>query len=306
MPGSDGSPGWVFKDRSFSAEELALVAEVVHAHGRLSRQELANTICELLEWRRPNGRLKTWEAKELLAQLDRQAVVSAPALRTTKPVGSRTSAPRTARGERPTSSLRATLGEVQPVVLRAVATPADRAWWRELVDRYHPRGHRVPYGAHLRWLVEVTRPEPTLVACLQVSSAAWRLAARDRWIGWDDATRRRNLQHIVDHSRFLILPWVEIRHLASHILGRLVQTLPDAWQASYGVRPLLLETFVDDDRPGTSYRAANWIALGSTTGRGRMDRHHRRDGLEPKQLFVYPLHPRACAILRGESGALER
>lgn len=183
MPGSDAPAGWIFKDRSFSPAELALIAEVVQTHGRLSRQELAKTICELLQWRRPNGRLKTWEAKALLAQLDRQAVVSVPALRTTKPVGSRASAPRTSRGERPVASLRAMLDEMRPVVLRAVASPADHALWRELVDRYHPRRHRVPYGAHLCWLVEVTRPEPTLVACLQVSSAVWRLAARDRCSG---------------------------------------------------------------------------------------------------------------------------
>jgi hypothetical protein len=300
MAQTGGDASFVFKDRAFSGEELALVAEVVADYGRLSRQELANTVCELLGWRRPRGGLKTWEAKELLAALEARGLVSLPALRTTKPRGARTSVRHTRQGAGPDEPLRADLDDVRPVRLRLVQTRADRALWREFVERHHPRGHRVPFGAHLRWFAEVARPRPAAIACLQVSSPAWRLAARDRWIGWDDATRRRHLQRIVDHSRFLVLPWVEIPQLASHILGRMARRVADAWQAAYGVRPVLLETFVDEHRPATCYRAANWIALGSTTGRGRMDRHHRREGLEPKQLYVYPLTRHARAILRGE------
>jgi len=154
--------------------------------------------------------------------------------------------------------------------------------------------------AHLRWLVELAHPRPAVVACLQLSSPAWRLSARDRWIGWDDVTRRRHLQRIVNHSRFLVLPWVEVPHLASHLLAQMARFVPPAWEATYGVRPVLFETFVEAHRPATSYRAANWLALGATTGRGRMDRHHRREGLAPKQLYVLPLVRHARALLRGE------
>ena len=288
----------VFKDRAFSSEELRLIQEVVADHGRLSRQELANTLCEILDWRRPAGGLKTWEAKELLAVLDARGLLQLPALRTTKPRGARTSIPRTGLAE-PAEPLVASLGELTPVSFRGVLTPEDRRLWRELVDRYHPRHHRVPFGAHLRYLVEITRPRAAVVACLQLSSPAWKMAARDRWIGWDDATRCRNLQRIVNHSRFLVLPWVEVPHLASHLLAQMARRVPAAWEHAYGVRPVLLETLVERGRPGTCYRAANWIALGSTTGRGRMDRHHRREGLAPKVVFVYPLHPHAAGILRG-------
>lgn len=290
--------GLEFKDRTFSPAELRLVQEIVAAHQRLSRQELANTLCELLEWRRPHGGLKTWEAKELLAVLDARGLVRLPPVRRTKPPGSHTSIPCTGLAE-PGEPLVARLRDVTPLTFRRVRASQDRQLWRELVARYHPRGHRVPVGAHLRWLVEVARPPGRLVACVQLSSPAWRLAVRDRWIGWDDRTRRQHLQRIVNHSRFLVLPWVDVPHLASHLLGQLARLVPGAWHEAYGVRPVLLETLVDLGRAGTCYRAANWHALGLTTGRGRMDRHHRREGLAPTQVFVYPLVPHARARLRG-------
>jgi len=288
----------VFKDRAFSAAELRLIQELVGAHRHLSRQELANTLCEILDWHRPGGGLKTWEAKELLAVLDEHGLLQLPALRTTKPRGARTSIPRTGLAE-PAAPVRAALGEVTPVTFRRVLTAEERRLWRELVERYHPQRHRVPFGAHLRYLVEITRPRAAVVACLQLSSPAWKMAARDRWIDWDDATRRRHLQRLVNHSRFLVLPWVEVPHLASHLLAQMARLVPDAWQHTYGVRPVLLETLVDIGWAGTCYRAANWIALGTTAGRGRMDRHHRREGLAPKQVFVYPLLAHAREILRG-------
>jgi Domain of unknown function (DUF4338) len=299
MRSAHSDEGLEFKDRAFSVAELQLVQEIVADHGRLSRQELANTVCELLDWRRPRGGLKTWEAKELLAVLDARGLLRLPALRTTKPRGAHTAIPRTERGE-PGEPLVARLDELTPVTFRPVSRPEDRRLWRELVERYHPRGHRVPFGAHLRWLVEVARPRPSVVACVQLSSPAWRLAARDRWIGWDDPTRRHRLQHIVNQSRFLVLPWIQVPHLASHLLGQLARLTPGVWHAAYGVRPVLLETLVEVGRPGTCYRAANWLALGPTAGRGRMDRHHRREGLAPKQIFVYPLIAHARELLRGE------
>ena len=142
--------GLVFKDRAFDGEALALIAEVVAAHRRLSRQELANTVCELLDWRRPGGGLKTWEAKELLATLEARGHITLPALRTTKPRGSRTSVPRTSAGESPGAPLRAKLDEVRPLVVRQVDSTEDRRLWRELLERHHPRGYRVPFGAHRR------------------------------------------------------------------------------------------------------------------------------------------------------------
>jgi len=289
-----------FKGRRFESDEVSLVEEVVATFRQLSRQELANTICELLDWHRPNGGLKTWEARELLEILERSDRVELPARSVRgRPRGSKTSVPHTARGA-VQPELRGVLRDVEPIRLHLVQRPEDRELWRELVGRYHPQGHRVPFGASLRYLVEVTRPWPAVVACLQVSSPAWKMAVRDRWIGWTDQARRRHLQRIVSNSRFLIVPWVHIASLASRVLALMARHLPADWRRAYGIEPVLVETLVEAGRSGTCYRAANWIALGQTTGRGRMDRHHQRQGFARKQVFVYPLVARATERLRGD------
>jgi len=283
----------VFKGRRFGAPDLALIQEIVKTYPTLSRQELAGTVCELLEWVRPGGKLKTMECRELLARLEADGLIELPALAKSKPRGARTTVPRTVKGE-PRERLAGTVRDVGPVTLKVVAKESDRLLWRELVGRYHYLGHKVPFGAHLRYLIEVSRPIPQVVGCLQVSSPSWKMAPRDRWIGWSDEIRQRNLQRIVNNSRFLLLPWVEVRNLASSVLGLLSRQLPDEWERSYAVRPLLLETLVDEQRfAGTCYRAANWLRLGVTQGRGRMDREKKRLGESPKIIYVYPLQRRA-------------
>jgi hypothetical protein len=142
----------------------------------------------------------------------------------------------------------------------------------------------------LNYVVRSVRHPDQVLACLGWTSAAWRIAVRDRWIGWTDAQRRQALPYVVNNSRFLILPWVQINGLASHLLSVCARQLPQDWARRYGVRPLLLETLVDPARfRGTCYRAANWLALGTTVGRGRMDRANGRTGHAPKLLYVYPL-----------------
>lgn len=141
-------------------------------------------------------------------------------------------------------------------------------------------------------------PALAIGGCLQFSNPAWRMAARDRWIGWSEAQRRAHLPEVVQHSRFLLLPWVRIAHLASHVLARAARQLSADWQERFGVRPLLLETLVDAQLfSGTCYRAANWIALGETTGRGRQDRSHQKHGSAPKRIFVFPLAGNARRLL---------
>lgn len=286
--------------RSFTSAELALVIELVSSCRGLSRRELASTVCELLDWRRANGAEKLEQARALLEALAAGGHIELPALRPGRPRGARTAVPQTPEAE-PAAPLRARLRELAPLALRLVRTGAERAQWRELIERYHYLGHAVPFGAHLRYLIEAGQPAPTLLGCLQLSSPAWKMAARDRWIGWSEAARAANLQRIVCNSRFLLLPWVEIPNLASSVLALLARRLADDWQRAYATRPVLLETLVDAERfTGTCYRAANWIPLGTTAGRGRFDRHHQRHGCEPKHLFVYPLVAHARAILRGE------
>ena len=278
-----------FSGRAFSAREMALIGEVVRECSGLSRMELARTVCELLRWRRPNGRLKARECRELLERLDAEGTLALPDKRRGRAVGSVTRVPRTAAGE-PGPPLVGSVGDVEPLAVELVREPAERLLFRELVGRYHDLGHTVPFGAHLRYLVFASRPVRAVVGCLQFSSPAWRMAARDRWVGWDDRTRARNLQRVVNNSRFLVLPWVAVRNLASAVLSRGLGRMAADWPRHYGLEPWLVETLVDPCRHhGGCYRAANWVALGATSGRGRMDRYGRRAGAAPKTVLVYPV-----------------
>ena len=279
----------MFSGRAFSAREVTLIGEVVQDCSGLSRMELARTVCELLRWRRPNGGLKARECREFLERLDAEGALVLPDKRRGRVPGSVTRVPRTASGE-PGVALVGSVRDIEPLVVELVREPAERLLFRELVGRYHYLGHRVPFGAQLRYLVFASRPQRAVVGCLQFSSPAWRMAARDRWVGWDDATRVRNLQRVVNNSRFLLLPWVGVRNLASAVLARGLGQMAADWPRRYRIEPWLVETLVDPCRHhGGCYRAANWVALGATTGRGRMDRYGRRVGEAPKTLLVYPL-----------------
>lgn len=281
-----------------TAQELSLVREVVSSCGGLSRAELALTVCELLGWRRHNGSLRGLECRRWLEELESYGGLELPAKRTRRRVGRRTQVPVSARGD-PGAVVEGTVREFAPVVLEAVAKPAEQALFRELVGRYHYLGYRLPYGAQLRYLVFVSQPRWQVVGCVQFSSPAWRMAVRDRWIGWDEATRRRNLQRVVANSRLLILPWVRVKNLASWLLAEATRRLAMDWPVRYGVEPLLVETLVDRERfQGTCYRAANWQVLGATRGRGRMDREHRRHGLAAKTVLIYGLVRDAARRLR--------
>lgn len=269
--------------------ERALIIALVGRHGRLSRHELAQTVCELLGWHRPNGQPKVRECRALLERMAAEGLIVLPALRPGRPRGATASVPTDAPVQADVLSL--PLATLQPIALKRVTTPADQALWRDLVARHHYLGHRVPFGAHIRYLIEAA-PGAQVLGCLQFSSPAWRLRARDRWIGWDDATRRRHLQRVICNSRFLILPHVRVKNLASHVLARALRQVVADWTRAYALRPLLAETLVDPARfTGHCYRAANWIDVGLTTGRGRMDREHRRHGLSPKRILLYPLAP---------------
>ena len=296
------SDGLVFGGRIFTASEIAVIGEVVASCRGLSRKELANTISELLDWRRANGSLKEPECLQLLERLQQQGVLGLPAKRQTRPAGSVTSIPRTQAGEADVT-LSGPLEEFGPVSVERVTGAAQRQRFREWIDRHHPLGYKVPFGAHIEYLVWLQRPAPAVAGCLQFSSAAWRIQARDRWIGWDDSTRARHLQQVVNNSRFLLLPWVHIKNLASATLAQALRCLPTDWQAQYGITPLLVETFVDAARySGACYRAANWVEIGQTSGRGRQDRQHRLHDAQPKRVFVYRLRRDAQARLRGDSG----
>lgn len=277
-----------FCGRVLTASELNLVRQIIADFPRLSQAELAHTICELLEWRRPNGKLKSPECVEWLQKWQVQDCLPAlPELRVTKP--RRPHRFQSDPQSDPQPPLRGRLADYQPLRLQLVEDPANRHLFQQYVQRYHPLGYRVPYGAQLRYLVRARTQD--VLACLLFTSAAWKMAPRDAWIGWSDVARRANLPLLVNNGRFLILPWVEVPHLASHILAFAARQLPTDWRAAYALRPLLLETLVDRPHSGTCYRAANWIHVGQTQGRGRMDRTHQAHGTA-KDILLYPLQPR--------------
>jgi len=289
-----------FSGRRFTAAELGLIREVVESCAGLSRMELTQTVCELLRWKRPTGSLKARECWEFLERLESQGLLKLPEKRAwqtrEQPPGVATSP----SGGEPGPALEGAVGEFQPIVLEEVRSPQQRRLYCELVGRHHYLGHAVPFGAHLRYLIYASKPERVMVGCLQFSSPSWRMAVRDRWIGWDEAKRRKNLQRVVNNSRFLILPWVRVKNLASVALSQATRRLRTDWFARYAVEPVLVETLVDTARyTGHCYRAANWMELGSTTGRGRMDREHARHGAAPKAVWVYPLLKDAVRRLRG-------
>jgi hypothetical protein len=278
-----------FCDQPVAAAQLTLIIECVARYPGLSLDELASTLCEWLQWRRPNGRLKTRECRDLLHTLEARSVIDLPAPRVGRPRGSTTVIPHTPQGDAGDPVVCA-LSEVQPITLRRVERPTEHRLWRELMGRYHYLGYATAYGASVRYLIETPGEPPATVGCLQFSSAAWQMKARDTWIGWDHRTRRQQLPRLINNSRFLILPWVRIQNLASHVLSLALRTVTPDWEMLYGVRPWLAETLVDNARySGHCYRAANWIDVGLTTGRGRQDRAHQRHGASPKRVLLYPL-----------------
>lgn len=275
----------IFCGRTFGPSELELMRQVAREFSGLGVTEIARTVCELLEWTRPNGGLKNQECRQLLEQLQSAGFLQLPELRKRGGRG-----PRRAGRSEPCCEpvpIECAASECEPLELALVEGQAESRRWREQVERYHYLGCRVPFGAHLRYWVRIQDQE---LACLLWTSPAWKMQARDEWIGWSDEQRRGNLQRIVSNGRFLILPWVRVKGLASKILALGTRQMPRDWESHYGHRPLLLETLVDGSRfRGTCYRAANWIHVGQTTGRGRMDREHKAHGQAIKDIYVYPL-----------------
>jgi hypothetical protein len=204
-------------------------------------------------------------------------------------------------GSDPEEEIVGTVRDVAPLKLEPVRGKEAIRLWNEYVHRYHPLGYKRPFGAHQRYFLvgKVGRR----LGCLLFASSAWALQERDRWIGWTERDRAQRLNWVVANTRFLIFPWVRVKNLASKALSLAAQRIRGDWEQRYGYGPVLLETFVEVARyPGTCYQGANWICLGVTQGRGRMDRHTRYLST-PRAIYVYPLVAEFRAVLQGESGA---
>ena len=277
-----------FCGREFTREELCLIQEVVGTCAGISRTELAHTVCELLDWRRANGGLKARECLDLLQRLEGKGILKLPERQQTGPRKGTRRHIAPATDTAPWAELAGSVGVFLPLDVELVESQKQRRLFKDLVSRYHYLGYSMAFGAKLQYLVYVSRPRRQVVGCVQFSSPAWRIKVRDQWIGWDDVSRGKKLQHIVNNSRLLILP--RIRNLASTLLSSVLIRLRTDWRRQYGLEPWLVETLVDRKRfYGGCYLASNWIALGETAGRGRMDRAHQRHGAQVKTVLVYPL-----------------
>lgn len=273
--------------QSFSPATLERIGMLLQEEPQLSRRALSRRVCEWLNWRADNGRLKEMSCRVALAKLARAGVLELPEPQQRLVLRARRAAhaqelPELARVKAPLAEL----GRIELVLVRSRHSRASRLW-RELMQRYHYLGAGPLCGAQLRYLVRSERHG--IVGAVAFSAAAWRVSARERFIGWTDQARAANLNAVVTNSRFLIVPEVKVPHLASHVLALCARQLPGDWAARYAVRPVLLETFVERGRfRGTSYRAANWQHVGATCGRGRQDRAHAH-AIPVKDIYLYPL-----------------
>lgn len=284
--------------RVFTWRELEEIEETVRLFPRLSQKELANTICEHLSWVTPNGRYKTESCMQLLKKLEVRGIIKLPEPRNSvrQSRGQVAAGPQVEAGPEIVGSV----AQLSPIELEPVLGREGIRLWNEYVERYHVLGYKRPFGAHQRYFIVTRGKEEQRLGCMLFAASAWALAARDEWIGWSEADRSQRLYLIVNNTRFLIFPWVRIRNLASKALSLAARRIRMDWQARYGYRPVLLETFVDAGKyRGTCYQAANWIYLGETVGRGRMDRYTQYLST-PKQIYVYPLVADFRAYLRGE------
>lgn len=274
--------------RQISREELAQICETVKTFSQLSRKELVHTVCEHLNWYTASGRNKFEACQKLLQRLEVEGHIQLPD--TIKVKGKRGSTTR----EQPVSTGRThpqekvsgKLSDIEPVSLKIAKTKEEASLVNEYLHRYHYLGYKKPFGCHLRYFIKA---QGSILGCMLFSGAAKALKPRDQWIGWSSDERLRNLGFVVNNGRFLLLPWIKVRFLASHVLGQAVSVLGQDWQQRWNYRPVLLETFVDPQHfDGTCYQAANFEYLGMTTGMGLV-RQGKSYTTSPKKIFVYPL-----------------
>ena len=264
---------WRYRGQAINSEQLAFLREFIRTHPTSSRWKLSQQLCEALGWKQANGALRDMVCRGLLLMLERAGEIQLPPVRRHIRGQCRTERPRPDALLIDTSPLEMPLQELGPIEIQPVRRTADEPLFNSLMEHYHYLAYEQPVGEHLKYLAWAQgRP----IACLAWSSAPRHLGGRDRYIGWDAEARRRNIRFIAYNTRFLILPWVRVPHLASHILGKVTRALSDDWERMYSHPVYFAETFIDPGRfRGTCYRAANWQLLGLTTGRGKNDQTNK-------------------------------
>jgi len=278
--------GMQLQGRTLSADDIVFIRQLISEHSSWHRTRLSQELCRSWHWTNDKGDLKDMAARTLLRKLDAQGVITLP-----PPVRSANNAFRHRADilipvdQAPIADR---LAELKPIRIAPVQHAHHARLFRGLLQAHHYLGYSGPVGENLQYLAFDRNERP--LACLLFGAAAWRVASRDRFIGWDNAARKQGLARIANNMRFLILPWVRVEHLASHLLGQVRRRLSADWLIKYGHPIDLLETFVEVDRfNGTCYAAANWIRVGETTGRSRNDRY-KCLRVPVKSVWLYPLH----------------
>lgn len=270
--------------RPFTADELQTIRSLIDTHPTASRAQLSRQVCVRFDWRKPNGELKDMTCRVAMLRMQADGLFTLPAAKRCPP---RPFAYLATAATAPQERLTLPVHALPPLSLRQVCGAADSRLWNEYIARYHYLGYTPMAGSQSRYFAFAGE---RLVALLSFGASAWKLAARERFIGWHEEQRQRNLQLVVNNHRFLILPWIQSKGLASKILSLCHKQLPNDWLARYGYRPVLLETFVETPRHrGTCYQAANWIKVGQTAGRGKKSLSPK-PVLPIKDIWLYPLH----------------
>jgi hypothetical protein len=280
----------IIQGRSIGEAELAQVRALLSENPDWSRRRISEHLARLWDWRNAAGQLKDMAARTLMLKLEQRGWIALPARRQVP--NNRMRRKRTPVPELcvEASPINLALAELQPLRINEISGQKhmqQRALFEALIQEHHYLGHSGTVGENLQYLVTDRQEHP--LACILFGAAAWQCKARDQHIGWDAPTRQRRLGYVANNTRFLILPWVRVPHLASHLLGRVARQLSGDWMRKYGHPIHLLETFVDTSRfQGTCYRAANWVHVGQTTGRTRQNKTMIAQA-SPKAVWLYPL-----------------
>ena len=279
-----------YSGRHFTEQEVQWIRDLIKSSKGINRARISTRFCEHVGWRKPNGTVKDMSCRVALLKMHREGIITLPP--TQRPFNRASKHTQRSLFTQPKAAIEKKAGDFK--LCCEIATGGAVKLWNEFIDRYHYLGYTSLAGAQIRYFV---KEHDEILALLSFSAAAWKTAPRDRFIGWDASQRKKNLPLLVNNSRFLVLPWVRAKNLASRILALVCSRLPDDWQKRYGYRPVLAETFVDQERfAGTCYKAANWVCVGQTKGRGKTDRHNACD--QPvKTIWLYPLDRRCMELL---------
>jgi hypothetical protein len=282
-----------YRNRQLDMQDIRFIQELITQEYSRGRSHIARTLCEAWQWVQPNGKVKECAARDLLLRLEEQEFIALPPRQRTK-INRKKRYDQIPFFQR--APLEGPLQQFEPAEIE-VLDPRDAYLWDYLIEHHHYLGRPPLVGEHVRHLVRIQGQE---VACLAWASAAWKVKSRDQFIGWDEAGKRKNLYLLANNTRFLILDWVRIKHLASKILALSLRRLSADWQQRYGHPIVLAETFVDLSRfTGTCYRAANWIPVGQTKGSAKRGNAYHYHG-QPKAVYLYPLTRRFRQVLQDD------